>query len=112
MAKDFRAHLMLAGYPGSRVDEFIQWHRENPEVWKAFERVALAKAQREGAKHWGAMAFVNSVRWEEELPTSPEHKVNNNWAPFYARVFAIKHPEYAEFFSFRKPKGEDAYEIT
>lgn len=105
MTIDYKAQLVLEGFPVERVEEFLSWHRRAPHVWKTFEKAAIRRAK-SGERAWGAMAFINEIRWEEEIPGGEDFKVNNNWAPFYARVFHLKYPEYKGFFITKKPKGE------
>lgn len=77
--------------------------RAHPEVWQAFCRFTLERI-RAGFRHGGVNAIFERMRWE--LSTPDDHgasrfKINNNYAPFYARWFAECYPEHAGFFRMR-----------
>jgi hypothetical protein len=100
---DVKHELWLCGVPAETVEAFIGAFLACPDVWKAFEGLTLdviSKGRRVGAK-----AIIERVRWDAEIERGEEWKVNNNWAPYYARVFEIKHPRYSGFFAKREIKG-------
>jgi hypothetical protein len=42
-------------------------------------------------------------RWEVLVSTNdPEFKINNNYAPYYARLIMQEHPEFGEIFETRE----------
>lgn len=88
--------------------EFLAFHRENPHVWELFQRFAL-DAIRSGRRHYSARAIVHRIRWHYEVETArtDDFKINNNHSPYYARLFAERHPEHARFFEYRRVRGED-----
>lgn len=98
--------LRRAGYDERRIDRFLRAHRDAPGVWHGFERVALKLI--EAGKKAGAIDILGRVRWEVEIEGGQDWKVNNNYAPYYARIFAAKHNEHRDFFEFRGVRG--AYE--
>lgn len=73
----------------------------HPEVWRLFERFAV-EALRAGVRI-GAKAIWERMRWEtrvtQTLPGAPA--LNNNFTPFYARLFDAKHPGLG-LFKFRE----------
>lgn len=71
--------LYSIGVPERTILSFIDRHKRDKYIWKLFEQYALRAAQKD--KKIGAKAI------------------------YYARVFAIAHPEYADFFEFRQVKG-------
>jgi hypothetical protein len=92
---DARGHLLAQGVPAETVDAFIENFLQNPLVWRQFERFALDAIQ----------AVMERVRWETEIERAEDFKVSNNWTAYYARIFALKHPAYRNYFDFKTVRG-------
>ena len=105
---NYRLCLIASGVPADTATAFIDYHKANPGVWDRFELKALALINR-GVKRYGAKAIFEVIRYEHMLAMGPDSfVVNNNWAAYYARIFAIKHAKHdgcAEFFEFREVHG-------
>ena len=99
-----KALLLADGVSPTTIDIFLKWHQQNPAVWKAFESTAL-EAINAGFKRWGAKGIAEIVRWRLSLETKSDFKLNNNFVAYYARVFALKYPQHADFFEFREARG-------
>lgn len=87
--------------------QFLAWHEANPSVWQMFEEKALNLIN-SGKKRWGAKAIFEVIRYEraeKEGGQFEDYAVNNNYPAYYARVFAMKHPQHKKFFEFREVKG-------
>lgn len=99
--------LLGQGIPRETVQQVLDNFRENPKVWRAFEKFTL-DAIRCGKKI-GAKAVMERVRWEFEIEKNhwadAEYKINNSWVAYYARIFAIKFPEHRDYFDFREVRG-------
>jgi hypothetical protein len=100
---DAREMLAAAGYSPDKVDTFITAHAASPEVWQTFERITLGLIS--AGKKAGAIDVLGRARWETHIEGGKDWKVNNNYAPYYARIFAAKYPEHCDFFEFRKVRG-------
>lgn len=91
----------------SRADQileaFVRFHRTNPELWRLFERFALQAARR-GHRHYSSRVVCERIRWHVEVETDDEDglKLNNNFMPYYARLFHRAHPELPGFFRNRE----------
>ena len=85
------------------LDAFEAFHAENPEVWTLFRRFSL-EAVASGASHYSAHAIIHRIRWHTEIDNrdSDGLKINNNFFPYYARMFHLSLPEYDRFFRNRK----------
>ena len=85
------------------LDSFEMFHAENPEVWTLFCRFAL-EAVASGAAHYSAHAIIHRIRWHTEIETGDLDglKINNNFFPYYARMFHLALPEHNGFFRNRK----------
>lgn len=93
------------GIPQKTVDKFFDYHCENPDVWKNFEKFALKAANL--GKRVGAKCIIEKVRYEVdvEINSKEPFKINNNFPAYYARLFHYKHPEHYGFFETREIKG-------
>jgi hypothetical protein len=107
--ENVRHALWLEGVPPKTIDAFADALRDSPEVWREFERLALHTIRLN--KRVGAMAILNKIRWDVEVESSGEWKVNNNWAPYYARAFELKHPAHNGYFEKRAIKGLEAANV-
>jgi len=80
---------------------FADYDEAHPEVWSAFERIALDLIAT-GIRRYGAKAIFEVIRYYHTVNTNEnDFKVNNNFTADYARKFAEEHPEHKDFFSFR-----------
>ena len=80
------------------IRKFNTYHRENPHVWKLFERFAL-EATRSGRNNFSIGAVCERVRWETNISTKDPDgfKINNNHRAFYARMFMKTHRRFDGF---------------
>lgn len=99
--KDIETAFLISGIDKPTIDIFINWLKENREVWKAFEAYAL-QAMSSG-RQLGAKAICERVRWYCEIEKGQDYKVNNNFTAYLARLFMIKHNN--EYFETRECKG-------
>jgi|694.fasta_scaffold02764_37 hypothetical protein len=98
-----RERLLAEGVPAETVAAFIENFLANPLVWRQFERFALDAIQTR--RKLGAKAVMERVRWETEIERNEDFKVSNNWTAYYARIFALKHPAYRNYFDFKQVRG-------
>lgn len=81
------------------------WHKANPEVYELFKKYTF-EAIAAGHEHYGAKGIIERIRWHTSVETKGDaFKINNNWAPFYARLFMLHHPDHDEFFRLRATEG-------
>lgn len=89
-----------------RKKEWEDYHRENPIVWKYFQKFAfeaIAK-NRKKISHW---LIMNRIRWEVYIVTTgKEFKINNNLIAFYARYWQEMYPAHDELFNTKRMIGE------
>lgn len=92
-------------------ERWEQFHAENPEVWRTFERLALeayrAMRARRGRRSslLGARLVWERMRWHDltERPSDvTPWKLNDHYPPFYARLFHERHPELGQVFELRR----------
>jgi hypothetical protein len=85
---------------------FREYHATNPEVYQWFKKFAFQKI-RAGAKHVGAKAIFERIRFDSPVMASGDpFKVNNIFTPYYARLFMRDFPQYAGIFETRRAKAD------
>jgi len=83
------------------VGEFKALHQKNPEVYKLFVQFTLQAINKGHAKLSSEM-IVNRIRWETSvITTDKDYKINNDYKPFYSRMFMAQFPKYDYFFQKR-----------
>ena len=91
------------------TEKFNEFNERYPEVYAHFERFAFDKIG-QGYQHYSARTILERVRWETDsgadlFTTGEPFKINNNYTPEYARLFAKRHPQYVDFFRMRMQKS-------
>lgn len=93
------------GLPPS-PEGFDTYHRNNPQVWILFKKFTL-QVIGAGYKHYGAAAIFQRIRWHINVETKADpFKVNNNFVPYYSRMFMVAYPEYNGFFRRRESHAD------
>lgn len=88
---------------GSRQEQifrrFVEFHKANPEVWRLFKRFAFETISR-GFQHYSSYAVFERIRWHVNIETRTFDglKLNNDFRPYYSRLFEVAHPEHNGFF--------------
>ncbi len=89
-------------------DGFNEFHNENPHIYIEFEAQALRAIER-GREKISAKLIINWIRWNHFLKSSDQNfRINDAYQSYYARLFAEKHPEYADVFEYRKLRNEES----
>lgn len=92
---------------------FEHFHAAHPEVWALFQQFAFEMLGT-GRKHYSARLICNRIAWHTDITSrasEPEDfKINNNFSPYYARLFHRTFPEHGGFFFNREltSKHQDA----
>lgn len=81
------------------MKDFDTYDQENPQIWKAFERISFRTIEK-GFSHYSAKGVFELVRWHTGASAANGDglKVNNNYTAGYARKFMSIHPEFDGFF--------------
>lgn len=81
-----------------------EFHKSNPRVFDLFKTITF-RGINKGKKRMSATLVVNVIRWEHFLETTDQKdggfKINNNFVPYYARLFMRDFPQYSKLFSTR-----------
>jgi len=89
------------------LEKFNKFHAENPEVYLLFEQQAL-RAIDCGHKKIGSKAIIEYLRWKLNFVNkqgNKPYKIDNNFTPYYSRLFAEKHPNYNNYFVYKSLKS-------
>jgi len=91
-------------YPADFRPDFRVWLAENHHVFAEFERRALQVAARRN--HYSARTIAEVIRHDTAIgELSGTYKVNGNFVPCMARLFALLHQQHAGLFEFREHKA-------
>jgi hypothetical protein len=76
---------------------FLRFHRENTHVYRLFEGFTRE------------MLVLQRTRWEYIIDTTgDDFRLNNNYAPFYARLLMYRCPDLIGAFNLRRSVADDA----
>ena len=75
--------------------KFLEFHKQYPQVYENFKQ--RIRDQIDGS-------VISSYRVRETMVTSEVTGVDNNFAPYYLRIFLEEFPQYEEFFRLRELK--------
>lgn len=96
---------LFAGIDEKTKAAFTEHLRTDRAVYEAFKKIAFRK-KNQGFNHYSADALLHIARHEtEEKHGAGCFKVNNNFSALYARALATEHPEFKDWFEFRKARG-------
>ncbi len=93
-------------FDNATESRFERYNAENPAVYAAFKRFAFELING-GRTRFGANAIIERIRWQSMVRGNDSFKVNNIFAPFYARLFMRDYPQHKGIFSVRKSKADD-----
>lgn len=81
--------------------KFKEFDRKNPKVYQ--ELVSLTQqAYDAGRRKIGINMLIEVVRWNRFITTTDiDFKINNNYAPRYARKIMEEYPEFGDIFNLR-----------
>ncbi|MAF44288.1 MAG: hypothetical protein CMI54_09040 [Parcubacteria group bacterium] len=83
---------------------FGEFHSKNPEVYSELVRLAR-ELKVAGRERYGIKSLFEIIRWHKAMSTiGDDFKLNNNHAPFYARLIMRKEPDLEKFFEIRAQK--------
>lgn len=104
-ARELFRHLHAEHASDETIEQFFKYHLENQKIWKHFEAVALKEIEN-GATRISAKAIVEAMRKQHEIEKRfGEFKINNSYAPYYARMFIVKYPIYSNLIETRQITG-------
>lgn len=75
---------------------FDAYHQENPDVWIMFERFTKELVNA-GVSRLSANRVFERMRWESDVTGNDGFKLNNDYRPFYSRMYERHHPQDPQF---------------
>jgi hypothetical protein len=86
---------------------FAEFHRENPRVYDELVRLAR-RGRQAGRTKMGINQLFEVLRWNVSLTTRGEDfKLNNNYAPHYARLIMDRERDLAGIFELRRSHADE-----
>lgn len=90
------------------AQRFEKFHVDNPLVYSMLCRLARAWLRNTGRHKLGINALVERVRWEIAMRTNdPDFKINNNFAPYYARLIMHEQSDLDGLFELRTSDADE-----
>ncbi len=90
----------------NHVDKFNAYHEKYPTVYQKFKKLAF-EAKKIGHTHFSARGLFQVMRYKMGGNLKYDgFKYNNNYTPFYVRLFENEHPDFVGFFEKRKSKSD------
>ena len=89
-------------------EQFVAFHRENPQVYTALRELAL-DLNDQGHGKWSINGLFEVLRWRHAMMVSDPHsdfKLNNNYRAFYARLLMAQEPVLDGFFELRRQTSQ------
>jgi len=94
--------------PPTIAQRFVDFHTKSPDVYHALVTLARQWLLNTGRKKLGIKTLFERARWELALTTSdPDFKLNNNYAPYYARLIMHQEPDLDGMFDLRTSDADD-----
>ena len=91
----------------SSPEAFAAYHQENPQVYEAFKTFTFELIHAGHTQRLGAKLIIERIRWQSLISGNDAFKVNNNYAPYYSRMFMEEFPQFMDIFATRS-SGADA----
>jgi len=85
------------------VENFVHFHRTNPQVYRAFVTLALDHKSK-GMPQWSAKSIFEILRWSSMQTSGEAWKLNNDYHSHYARKAMREIPALDGFFRTREMK--------
>jgi len=83
-------------------DQFWRYHKKNKAVYDLFETVALNMIK-SGETRLSAKYIIEKIRRSKRTDARGEYyKINNTYAPFYARLFEAYQPAHTGYFKIKR----------
>lgn len=93
-----------------RCARFERFHEQNPHVYALLVSYCREWASATGRRRFGIRAPWERMRWQLAITTTGDaFKLNDHYAPFYARLIAYQEPDLRELFETRRAAEADAW---
>tara|TARA_B100001057_G_scaffold35947_1_gene32528 strand:+ start:9848 stop:10180 length:333 start_codon:yes stop_codon:yes gene_type:complete len=105
--EEFEATAANDNHMSRWAAKFEQFHADNPEIYDLVKKYTF-DVIRSGKKHIGINSIFERIRWYTDVETRSDcdFKINQNFTPYYARLFMSDHPQHDGFFSTRRLRSK------
>jgi hypothetical protein len=79
--------------------KFAKFDAEHPDIYRMFERAALQISKTR--KTASAKDIFHGMRWNTNVTSGGEFKIDDGWISHYARKFMDDHPSLKGFFTIK-----------
>lgn len=87
--------------PNQWKAKFEQFHAANPLVYELVKKYTLDVIAT-GRDTFSMTSIFERIRWYTDIETTGEDfKINQNFIPYYSRMFMSDHPQHEGFFRIR-----------
>lgn len=84
-----------------KTSKFKEYHNKHPKVYETFKKLTF-HAKKIGHNHFSARGIFQVMRYKLGGNVKDDgYKFNNNYTPYYVRLFEYEHPEFEGFFEKR-----------
>lgn len=88
-------------FPQEFRPDFPEWLQENSHIYVEFERRALQVAVHR--RHYSARTIIEVLRHDSAIKQlSGDFKINGNYVPDMAYLFAQLNPQHCDLFEYRR----------
>lgn len=86
---------------------FLPWLAQNEPIYRQFELQTLSLIEA-GWSHFSARTIVEEIRHYTRHREAGDcsFKINDHMAPDLARAFAVRHPQHAQLWEYRRPDSQ------
>jgi len=93
--------LVQNGYSETAIESFLNYHKDNKQIWGMFEDVALDLCL-QGKNKLSSKAIFEDLRSSPVVQSLyKDWKVNNTYSSFYPRIFELYYPMFSGRFEMR-----------
>ncbi len=93
----------------SKQELYERFHRVNPHVYSLVVSIARELRDDYGFRVCSINFIFQRIRWLAAIRTANDgFKINNNYAPFYARAVMWREPDLVGFFRVRAAEADAA----
>lgn len=90
------------------AERWIEYHLNNPHVYKEFERRAFGLLDA-GETRIGVALLREAMRYDRSIRTlSWDFKIPNDYTPYYARLLILKNPVFEDVIVLRQWRGDES----
>lgn len=91
------------GISPSVVERFVDYHKQNPQVFAAFKRFAY-EVLKSGRTHFSGKAIAERVRFDSLVSGNDGFKLNNSFVACMVRMLQFEDKNFIGFFETREKR--------